>query len=48
MQVGEALNRVSEGLFVDLGILLPDAVADCTIVDGGKVENSWQSPMGSD
>ena len=28
MQVGEALNRIGEGLLVDLGVFRPDAVAD--------------------
>jgi hypothetical protein len=31
MQVGEPLNRVGEGLFVDLGVFCPDTIADGAI-----------------
>ena len=38
VQVGEALDRVGEGLLVDLGVFGPDAVAEGAIGDGGKFE----------
>ena len=41
MDVGEPLNGIGEGLFVDLRVLGADAVADGAIVDRGKFQNSW-------
>jgi hypothetical protein len=37
MQVGQPLDRVGEGLFVDLRVFGEDAVADGSVMDGGKV-----------
>ena len=38
MQVGQSLNRIGEGLLVDLRVVSPDAVADGAVGDGGKFE----------
>ena len=38
MQVGEPLNGIGQGLFVDLGVLRPDAVADGAVGGGGEFE----------
>ena len=40
MQVGQALDRIGEGLFIDVGIFRPDPVADRAVSDGGEFENS--------
>ncbi len=45
MQIGEPFNGIGEGLLVDLGVLRADAVADGAVGGGGKVENSWQTPI---
>ena len=37
VQVGEALDGVSEGLLVEIGVLSPDAVAEDTIVMVAKL-----------
>ena len=37
MQVGQALDRIGQGLLVDLGVLGPDAVAD------GAVGGGWRT-----
>ena len=36
MQVGEPLNRIGQGLLVDLGVLGADAVADGAVGGGGE------------
>jgi len=36
MEVGETLNGVGEGLFVDLGVFGTDAVADRAVGGGSK------------
>ena len=36
MQVGEPLDRIGEGLLVDLGVLRPDAVAQGAVGGGGE------------
>jgi hypothetical protein len=37
MQVGEPLNGISKGLFVNFGIFRADSVADSAIGDSGKL-----------
>ena len=37
VQVGQSLDRIGEGLFVDLGIFAPDAVADSAVGDSGEI-----------
>ena len=44
MHIREPLNRIGKGLFVDLGVLGADAVADGAIGGGGECENSWRTP----
>ncbi len=39
VQVGEALDRIGEGLLVDLGIFGSDAVAEGAVGDGGKMRD---------
>jgi hypothetical protein len=36
MEVGEPLDCIGEGLLVDLGILSPEAIADCAVSDTGE------------
>jgi len=36
MHIGESLNSICQGLFVDLGVLRPDAVADGAVGGGGE------------
>src|SRR5262249_31401233 len=38
MQVGEPLDGISEGLLVNLRVLLANAVTDCAVGRGGKAE----------
>jgi hypothetical protein len=38
VQVGQALDSISEGLLVDLGIFRPEAVADGAVGDSCKLE----------
>ena len=38
VQVGQALDRIGEGLLIDLGVFRPDAVADGAVGDGGKFQ----------
>ena len=40
VQVGQPLDRIGQGLLVDLGVLGPDAVADGAVID-------WQRLGGS-
>ena len=40
MQFGEALDGVGEGLFVDLGVLGADAVADGAVGGRRRIRNS--------
>ena len=49
MHIGEPLDRIGEGLLVDLGVFRPDAVADRPVGDGGEFEVHggtllWQLP----
>ena len=45
VQVGEALDRIGEGLLVDLGVFRPQAVADGSIGGGRKSKLvHWASP----
>ena len=46
MQVGEPLHGIGEGPPVDLGVFRPEAVADGTVGDSGKVETLWETPTG--
>ena len=39
VQIGQTLDRIGEGLLVDLGVFGADAVADGAVGDSGKVEN---------
>jgi len=45
VQVGEALNRVGEGLFINAGVLRTDPIADCAIVDSGEFEIHYGTPV---
>ena len=45
VQVGQTLDRIGEGLFVDLGIFRTDAVADRAVGDSGKFETSWHNSI---
>ena len=45
MQVGEALDRIGEGLFIDLGVFRPDPVPDGAVGNGGKFETHGQLPI---
>ena len=38
VEVGQSLDRIGEGLFVDLGVFGPDAVADRPVGDSGEFE----------
>ena len=40
MDVGQALDRVGEGLFIDLRVFRPDPVSDRAVGDGGEFETS--------
>ena len=40
MQVSQTLNRVGEGLFIDLRFFRPDPVTDGAVSDGSEFENS--------
>ena len=44
VQVGQPLDRVGEGLFIDLRILRPDPVADGAVGDGGELKTYTQLP----
>ena len=39
-RVGQTLDRIGEGLLIDVGVFCADAVADGAIVYGGKFESS--------
>ena len=38
MHVGEPLDRIGQGLLVDLGVLRPDAVAEGAVGGGGECQ----------
>jgi hypothetical protein len=38
VQIGQAIDCIGEGLFVDLGVFRLDPVTDGTLGDGGKFE----------
>ena len=38
MHVGQSLDRIGEGLFIDVGIFRPDPVADGAVANGGKFQ----------
>ena len=40
MQVGQSLDRIGEGLFIDLRVFRPDPVTDGAVGDGGELQNS--------
>ena len=44
MQVGQALDRIGEGLLIDLGVFRPDPVPDGAVGDGGKFETRDATP----
>ena len=44
MQVGQTLDRIGEGLFIDLGVFRPDPVPDGAVGNGGKFETHDATP----
>ena len=36
MHIGEPLDRIGQGLLVDLGVLRPDTVAESAVGSGGE------------
>ena len=43
VQVGQALDRIGEGLFVDLGVLRTDPLTDGAVGNGGKFQGHGSS-----
>ena len=41
MEVGDALDRIGEGLLLDLGVLRPDTVADGAIGSCSEAKNTY-------
>ena len=41
MEVGDALDRIGEGLLVDLGVLRPDTVADGAVGSCSEAKNIY-------
>ena len=44
MQVGQALDGIGKGLFIDLGVFCPDAVTEGAVGNGGKFETYDATP----
>ena len=44
MHVGQPLDRIGEGLFVDLRVLRPDPVTDGAVGDGGELQTHDATP----
>ena len=44
MDVGQPLDRIGQGLFVDLGVLRPDAVAQRAVGSGSNFEVHGETP----
>ena len=44
MQVSQTLNRVGEGLFIDLRFFRPDPVTDGAVGDGSEFETHDATP----
>ena len=45
VQVGQSLDCIGEGLFVDLGVSCADTVADGAVVDSGEFEIHYGTPV---
>ena len=45
MQVGQSLDCIGEGLFVDLRVFRPDPVTDGAVGDGGELETDDATPI---
>ena len=43
MEVGDALDRIGEGLLLDLGVLRPDTVADGAIGSCSEAKNTYST-----
>ena len=41
MQVGEPLDRIGEGLFVDVGVFRPDPISDRAVGRWRQIRGSW-------
>ena len=46
MDVGQPLDRIGKGLFIDLRVLRADALADGAVCDGGKFQVHGLKPPG--